>query len=87
MHERHQTNYAKLGECLESLKAFRSTRAKNQLWVFYNNCRQVWTKMDNEYIKCRRLKRMTERYNDLEAEFNETIITFEQWSTMAALSC
>lgn len=86
MQTRHQHNYDRLNECLETLKNFKDMRARSQLWAFYNNCRKVWTKMDNEFIKCRRLKRLTERYTDLEREFNETIVAFGQWSTIAALS-
>lgn len=86
MHDRHQSNYAKLNACLETLKTFKDMRAKSNLWVFYNNCRRVWTKMDNEFVKCRRLGRITEKYNDLEAELCENIVIFEQWTTMAALT-
>lgn len=86
MFDQHQVNYNKLNTCLETLKNFQDMRARSKLWTFYNHCRRVWTKLDTEFVTCRRYKRLTERYKDLEVEFDASIVVFEQYSTIAALT-
>jgi hypothetical protein len=42
--------------------------------------------LDIEMVECRRLKRVTPKYTDLERNLNECVTVFEQWSIMAALT-
>lgn len=86
MNERHQSNHDKLDACLVQIQGISNMLAKSKLWKFYNNCRTCWTEMDREFVNCRRAKKVTLKYTELEAQFVECIHTFEQWTIMAALS-
>jgi hypothetical protein len=86
MYDRHSHNYAKLNACLFTVKGLVDMRSRSEMFKFYRVCSKVWTSMDNEFVKCRQLGRLTPRYSDLEAEFNAAVVEFEQWSLIAALT-
>jgi hypothetical protein len=85
MHEQHQQNRDNLDICLESLQRLPDLSAQSQLWKFYNNARIKWTEMDREFVQCRRVKRLTPKYLDLEAQYNESITVFNQYHMIAIL--
>ena len=41
--------------------------------------------MDQEFVNCRRNKKISIKYTELEQQFNESIIVFEQYSIIAVL--
>lgn len=45
-----------------------SVDAKLDLMVVHKNARDIWAKMDNEMIECRRRGRLTARYEQLKRE-------------------
>jgi hypothetical protein len=85
MQERHQTHRDELDVCLTMLQNTHNMVAKSTLWKFYNNLRLTWVDLDNEMVECRRLRKVTLKYTELESRFAEHYKNFEQWTTMAAL--
>lgn len=81
----HQAHRDELDVLLTCLQNTSDMRAKSTLWKFYNNTRLIWVEMDKEMIQCRRRGKLTQKYTDLEAKYNECIKTFEQWTLMATL--
>lgn len=41
--------------------------------------------MDAEMVECRRLGRLTQKYTNLQTQFDDCVNTLEQWLVMAAL--
>lgn len=87
MHAIHQANSDKLDECLSTMRTVTGVQAASTLWKFYNNARLVWKSLDNEMVECRRRRRLTQKYAELQVEFDECVNTYGQWRVMAALSC
>jgi hypothetical protein len=85
MQENHRALHTKLDQCLTALQNVKDTQAKSALFKFYKNCRITWVLLDKEMVNCRRQKRVTLKYTELEAEFLEHIHNFEQWTIMATL--
>lgn len=85
MQENHQAIRDKLDECLVTLQSTDDMRAKTALWKFYNTIRLIWVEMDKEMVECRRRKRITQKYTELESKFTECVNNFEQWTTFAKL--
>lgn len=85
MQQHHLAIRDKLDECLTALQNTADIRAKSALWKFYNNCRTIWIELDKEMVECRRRKRLTQKYTELESKFNECVYNFEQWTTFAKL--
>ena len=81
----HQTHHDELDQCLVALQGITSMKTKSTMWKFYNNVRLTWVELDNEMVNCRRTKRITQKYTDLEAEFAENIRIFDQWHIKASL--
>jgi hypothetical protein len=59
---------------------------KSKMFKIYRNVSRAWMLLDMEMVECRRLKRITPKYTDLERNLNECVTVFEQWSIMAALT-
>lgn len=85
IHGRHLKNHAKLDECLMALQRIDDIVRKSQMWTFYNTTRRCWSAMDKEFIECRKYKKITLKYSELESDFNECIQEFHRWSLMAIL--
>ena len=85
MHEKHQSHRDALDVCLVALQGTHNIVAKSTMWKFYNNCRLLWVELDIEMVECRRRKRVTQKYTELEAKYTESIRNFEQWHLMATL--
>lgn len=84
-HVTHQAHRDQLDVCLTTLQQTNNMVAKSTLWKFYNNLRLAWVALDNEMIECRRTKKVTLKYKELEVAFVENYKNFEQWHVMAAL--
>jgi hypothetical protein len=85
MQEKHQELHARLDACLTAMQNIKDIRARSTMFRFYKNCRITWVVLDQEMVNCRRQKRVTLKYTELEREFVEHIHTFEQWLLMATL--
>jgi hypothetical protein len=81
----HDLNHAKLQECFAQLQSM-GMIPKSKMFKFYRNASLAFTELDKEFVTCRRNKRMTPKYSELERVFNECVTNFEQWSIVAALS-
>ena len=85
MQDVHQKHRDELDALLEALQSTKDMRAKSTLWKFYNNTRLIWVELDKEMIQCRKRKKLTQKYTELETQYAECIKTFEQWTLMATL--
>lgn len=85
MQVQHQSRRNELDVCLEMLQNTNNIVAKSTLWKFYNNLRLIWVEMDKEMVECRRRKKATPKYTELESQFVQHYQNFEQWTVMAAL--
>lgn len=85
MHTHHQARRDELDKCLTTLQQTTNMVAKSTLWKFYNNLRLAWVALDTEMIECRRTKKVTLKYKEIDAEFASHYTNFEQWHIMAAL--
>jgi hypothetical protein len=86
MQQQHQANKDRLDQCAMSmLKVVQDMQAKGILWKFYENCRRIWAEMDKEMVECRRRRRVTHKYTELQIQFDECVKHFEQWIIMAKL--
>jgi len=81
-----QNNYAmKLTRLLAVVSSTNDIRARSDLFKIYTNCKAIYVELDKESVECRRTKRTTVKYTELEQKLNESITEFEQWITYAAL--
>lgn len=85
MQDQHKAHSDRLEELLKSFTPANDIRVRSTLFKFYKNCREIYTKMDQEMVNCRRRGRVTQKYTELEAKFVDAVNTFEQWTVMAAL--
>jgi hypothetical protein len=85
MEQHHKSNHDRLDQCLNAVNKTSDIRARSALWKMYTNVRKTWVEMDQEMVQCRRAKRLTPKYKELESKLTTYIAEFEQWLTMAAL--
>ena len=55
------------------------------LLKFWRNAEEVWIELDREYVQCRRLNRLTTRYETLATEYQNRIERLEKRLTWANL--
>jgi hypothetical protein len=85
MDTQHRANQRQLEECLFAMLETPNMKAKKDLRRFYENCRKAYAELDKEMVECRRRQRITHKYTELQAQFDECIKHFEQWLIMAKL--
>jgi hypothetical protein len=78
-------NSARLARLLAIVSSQKDMRVKSDLFKMYQNCKNIFTEMSKEDVECRRLKKTTVKYRELEQKLNESIQEFEQWITFATL--
>ena len=84
MFDTHAQNHEKVKQCFVQLQSMDMV-AKSKMFKFYKNVSKKWEEMDKEFVNCRRSRRVTPKYTDLELELNDCIRTFEQYSIIATL--
>lgn len=84
MYERHSQSHAKSQECFSQLQAM-GVVPKSKMSKFYRNVSSAWNELDREFVNCRRLKKITLKYTELEVQFDECVTVFGQWGTFTAL--
>jgi translation initiation factor 2B subunit (eIF-2B alpha/beta/delta family) len=75
----------KMARLLTIVSSTKDMRARSDLMKMYQNCKKIYLELDKESVECRRLKRNTIRFTELEQKLNESINEFEQWISYAAL--
>jgi hypothetical protein len=85
IHGRHSKNHSKLDECLTELQRIDNIVMKSQMWTFYNTTRRCWSAMDKEFVECRRTRKLTIKYTELESDLDECVKEFHRWTLMALL--
>lgn len=80
----HTQNKQNVDNCFNQLTAL-GIVTKSKMWKFYRNVSKAWVLLDQEFVECRRVRRITPKYHDLQQNLNECIKVFEQWCVMAAL--
>ena len=84
MFEVHTQHKETVDQCFAQLQSM-DIVAKSKMFKFYRNVSSTWTELDKEFVNCRRSRRVTPKYTDLELKLNDCIRTFEQYSIMATL--
>ena len=82
---RHAQNRDKQLACFTQLQGM-SIVPKSKMFKFYKNVSAAFTELDKEMVECRRMSKITTRYESLERKYYECITVFEQWSLMAVLT-
>jgi len=81
-----ELNYSKrLMRCFAIVSSTSDIRAKSDLFKIYTNCKNIYTELDRESVECRRLKRTTVKYTELEQKLDKSINEFEMWITFSRL--
>lgn len=75
----------KIEELFKIVQSTADMRAKSQLYKFYINCKHALVALDRESVECRRIRKVTPKYTELENNLKNCIHTFDQWVIMAAL--
>ena len=44
----------------------------------YHNCVKIWARLDGELVECRRRKRVTQKYTELETQLDQALVVLEQ---------
>lgn len=76
---------AKLASLLTVVNQTTDMRARSQLYKLYNNCRKKFDELSKESVECRRMKKVTVKYTEIENQLQECIHNFEQWTFFAKL--
>lgn len=76
---------AKLNNLLTVMQQTADIRARSQLYKLYTNCRRQFDALSRESVECRRMKKVTAKYAEIEKELQECIHNFEQWIFFAKL--
>ena len=85
LHEQHNQNPEKLQGCFAQLQNM-ALVPKSRMFKFYKNVTHAFNELDKEHVECRRIKKITLKYTELEQKFRECVTVFEQYSIVAALS-
>jgi len=51
----------------------------------YQNCVRMWSRLDGEFVECRRRNRYTVRYEELACQLDEALVVLEQHLTFGTL--
>ena len=80
-------DYAKRLEELRAEAQLKShlRQARRDLDTIYRNCRRTCDELSKESVECRRTKRVTQKYTEIEARLQEQIHAYEQWIFFAKL--
>ena len=65
--------------------AVKSKVARRDLLMMLRATEAAYTKLDKESVECRRLKKETVRYRDLDQNFQELLTNLEKHITFASL--
>ena len=68
------------------LSQISSGEKRLDLYKMYRPCQTIWAEMDKEFITCRRVWKITPKYNDLQAQLEENLNTLEQYLVFAKLT-
>lgn len=74
-----------LSNRLLQVNAISDMRARSQMWKVYKNCKDAHTALSKEAVECRRNKRVSVKYTELEQQLTESINVFDQWLILATL--
>ena len=75
----------RLSELLAVINATSDIRARSQLMKIYWNCKSAYDEISRESVECRRLQKVTPKYTELVAKFEQSVAELEQWATFAKL--
>lgn len=76
---------SKLASLLTVVNQTTDIQARGQLYKLYNNCRTQFNELSKESVECRRMKKITTKYTEIEKQLQECIHNFEQWTFFAKL--
>lgn len=75
----------RLSELLGVITATEDIRARSQLMKIYWNCKSAYDEISRESVECRRLQKVTPKYTESVAKFEQSVAELEHWATFAKL--
>lgn len=76
---------SKIASLLTIINQTTDMPARSQLYKLYINCRKKFDELSKESVECRRMKKITAKYTEIEKQLQECIHNFEQWTFFAKL--
>ena len=64
---------AKLASLLTVVNQTTDMRARSELYKLYTNCRKKFDELSKESVECRRMKKVTVKYTEIENQLQECI--------------
>jgi len=77
--------YQRITDCAEQIKNIKNRQGRRDLLRMLNATDSVLAKLDNESVECRRLNKITTRYETLKKQAEEQVSNLEQHLTLARL--
>lgn len=85
MNEQHQQNREKLQRCFTQLQDM-GIVSKSKMFKFYKTVSSAFSELDKEFVNCRRTRKITTKYTELEKKLDECVTVFEHYAVLAALT-
>lgn len=77
--------YQRATDCAEQIKHIINRQARRDLFTMLNAVDSALNKLDSESVECRRLNKITTRYETLKKEAEELVSNLEKHLTLARL--
>jgi hypothetical protein len=77
--------YQRATDCAEQIKHIINRRARRDLFTMLNAVDSALNKLDSESVECRRLNKITTRYETLKKQAEEQVLNLEKHLTLARL--
>jgi hypothetical protein len=70
---------------LEDARSVAFKLQDNNLVKMWGNCAQLWNKLDNEFVQCRRYQKITPKYTEIAENLDKSLVVLEQQLTFGSL--
>jgi hypothetical protein len=81
-HSEYRNKINEINKKVVFVKDWESQRTLRKMQL---TCQSVYIEMDKEMVNCRRTKKLTPKYLELEESLNELVKSFDHFHTMAIL--
>jgi len=77
--------YQRATDCAEQIKHISNRQARRDLFTMLNAVDSLLNQLDAESVECRRLNKITTRYETLKKQAEEQVLNLEKHLTLARL--
>lgn len=77
--------YQRITDCSEQISGIKNRQARRDLLKMLRTADSALTQLDMESVECRRLGRVTAKYQDFETKATQLVDNLEQHLTLARL--